>query len=102
MKAVALTTVDNPYNPFDNFRDWYNYDEDHGYGSCSIVARLAPYSNDFLPSEQIAIIEAAIDRFIEADPIGLYCKVVDTEDVDDSFEELVYDSDDEEDNEMYG
>ena len=96
MKAVALTTVDNPYNPFDNFRDWYNYDEDHGYGSCSIVARLAPYSNDLLPSEQIAIIEAAIDRFIEADPIGLYCKVVDTEDVDDSFDELVYDSDDEE------
>jgi len=94
MKAVALTTVDNPYNPFNNFRDWFNFDESHGYHSCSIVARLAPYSNDYLPSEQNAIIEAAIDRFIEADPIGLYMKAIDDED-DEEFEELVYDDEEE-------
>lgn len=77
MKAFALSTVDNPFNPFENFRDWWNYDTEHNYDCCAILSRLVVDSNDMLDSEKQILIEAAINRFIEADPIGLYIKVVD-------------------------
>ena len=35
MAKCALTTVDNPYNPFDQFDSWYQFDMDKGYGTCS-------------------------------------------------------------------
>lgn len=75
MKAACLTTVDNPYDPFEQFRDWLNFDESHDYGCCSIVARLAPTSEDMLPSEVNRIVEKAIDNFVFADPTGIYMKV---------------------------
>lgn len=82
MKAVALTTIDNPWNPFTNFRDWYNFDESHDYKSCSIVARLARTTDDMTPSEELKEIERAINSFIEADPTGTYIKVYDDEELD--------------------
>lgn len=93
MKACALTTIDNPWSPFTNFRDWLNFDESHGYGSCSIVARLAPVTDDMTPSETALAIENAIDSFVLADPSGLYIKVYDDED-DEDFEPLYYDEND--------
>ena len=77
MKAVWLTTVDNKWNPFTHRDEWMDFDESHDYGCASIVARLSVVSDDMLPSEVNDIIEAAIDKFVAADPIGLYKKVVD-------------------------
>ena len=28
---VALTTVDNPFDPIDNYDEWLHYDEEKGY-----------------------------------------------------------------------
>ena len=52
MKACALTTIDNPWSPFTQFRDWYNYDESHDYGSCSIVDRLSHTTDDMTLVEE--------------------------------------------------
>lgn len=93
MKACALTTIDNPWNPFTNFRDWYNFDESHDYGCCSIVARLAITTEDMTDVEEAKEIERAINSFIEADPTGIYMKVYDSEDID--FTPLSYDENDE-------
>lgn len=82
MKACALTTIDNPWNPFTNFRDWYNYDESHDYGSCSIVDRLSHTTDDMTLVEEAKEIERAILSFVEADPTGLYIAVYDSEDLD--------------------
>ena len=38
-KDVLLTTIDNPFNPFDDFDNWNRFDEDHGYFTCSYLAR---------------------------------------------------------------
>ena len=38
--STLLTTVDNPYNPFTHWQEWYNYDVENGYHTCSLLARL--------------------------------------------------------------
>ena len=40
MRVVALSTKDNPFNPITQFDDWYRFDMDKGYSSCSYLARI--------------------------------------------------------------
>lgn len=46
MLAIALSTEDNPWNPIDNFYQWYIYDMLHGYNTCELLARFSRLSND--------------------------------------------------------
>lgn len=76
MREVMLTTVDNPFDPFDNFEEWYKIDMLFGYNTCALVARIAPAPPDSLPeSFGNAIQEAAIDRWCKLLPLT-YKKVV--------------------------
>ena len=75
MKRVMLTTVDNPYDPFDEFDDWYRYDMDQGYCSCSYLARVAFTSDSLSEAENNREIERAIDEIIQYDFLNLYEKV---------------------------
>lgn len=43
-KITYVTTVDNPWNPFTNWDEWYRYDLGKGYFTCQRLARLAPVS----------------------------------------------------------
>ena len=72
---VMLTTIDNPYDPFDDFTSWYMYDVEHGYNSCSYVARIAKTSEQFTEKENNEEIERAIDEIIEHDFMNMYVKV---------------------------
>lgn len=75
-KDVLLTTIDNPFNPFDDFDNWNRFDEDHGYFTCSYLARIAVTPASFTEQEQAEEIEAAIDEIIALNPLGIYKKVV--------------------------
>lgn len=70
-----LTTIDNPYDPFDDFVSWYYYDIDKGYDSCSKIARIANTSNALTDSENAMLIEDAINEIIKHDFRGIYVKV---------------------------
>ena len=70
-----LTTVDNPYNPFEQFTSWLMFDTEKGYNTCSRLARLANISDDFTQKEIDEAIERAIDRIIELDFLDVYKKV---------------------------
>ena len=72
---VMLTTIDNPYNPFDDFTSWFMYDVEKGYNSCSYVARIAKTSEQFTEKENNEEIERAIDEIIEHDFLNIYMKV---------------------------
>ena len=72
---VAITTIDNPYDPFTQFDEWYAFDEVHGYHSCSLLARFANTSIDLDAEEADSRIENAIDRIIEND-LGDYRKLI--------------------------
>ena len=72
---VMLTTIDNPYDPFDDFTSWFMYDVEKGYNSCSYVARIAKTSEQFTEKENNEEIERAIDEIIEHDFLNIYMKV---------------------------
>ena len=71
-----LTTFDNPYNPFENFDDWYRFDCDHHYDSCGLLARqIGNVLDDSLPSEEVKVTESAIDEIVKNDVLNRYTKV---------------------------
>lgn len=76
MAKAALTTVDNPFDPFDQFDDWYRFDEDHHYCSSGLLARIALTSDQFSDKENEEQIEKAIDRIILNDPLNIFKKVI--------------------------
>lgn len=75
-RACALSTTDNPYNPFTDFDSWYRFDLDKGYSSCSYLDRIAMTSSAFTDEENMREIERAIDEIVSLNGT-LYYKVVD-------------------------
>lgn len=74
-KACRLTTFDNPFDPFDQFDEWLNYDVMHGYNSCALLARVLKTSNQFTDQENADAVEDAIDEIIKYDFENIYKKV---------------------------
>lgn len=72
---VALTTIDNPFDPIDDFTSWRRFDEEKGYYSNNYLARIVNLSDDMSQKEEDEEIERAIDEIILYDPLGLYKKV---------------------------
>lgn len=78
-----LTTIDNPFNPYNNLYEWFVFDSKHGYNSCGIVARLSDIilqerdldDDELTEQEAIDISNEAIDRFLANDITGLYTRV---------------------------
>lgn len=73
--AVALTTIDNPYDPITDFDNWYLYDEQKGYHTSGYLARLIKDSDDVDPAFMDFQKEQAIDEILAMDQSGFYKKV---------------------------
>ena len=78
MNNCALTTFDNPFNPFENFDEWFAFDVQHGYNTCGKLMRIANVKNDMSEVEYNNEIERAIDEIIQYDFVELYRKVYNT------------------------
>lgn len=74
-KEFMLTTIDNPFNPFDDFDSWFLFDVEKGYYSCSRLARITNNSNDLTELEERKDLERAIDEIVRNDPTNLYTKI---------------------------
>jgi len=75
-REVAITTIDNPFDPFTQSDDWLYFDMQKGYYSNNKVARLTEVTSDMTTKEEDEAIEKAIDRLIEIDPLKMFKKVV--------------------------
>lgn len=71
----VLTTVDNPFDPFEQFDDWFLFDEEKGYHSSAYLGRIARTSDQLSDEENRIEIERAIDEIIKYDFRGIYRKV---------------------------
>ena len=74
----ALTTFDNPYNPFTQFSKWFLFDTEKGYNSCAYLGRIARTSEEFTEEENEREIEHAIDEIIRYDFMNIYKKIYHT------------------------
>ena len=72
---VAITTIDNPFDPFDQFDDWLTFDLQKVYNSCSYLARIMNETENFTEHEVILEKERAIDEIIALNPLNIYRKV---------------------------
>lgn len=75
MAKCALTTFDNPYDPFEQFNSWFRFDMDMGYCSCAYLDRIARTSDQLSEEENDREIERAIDEIIKYDFMNIYKKV---------------------------
>lgn len=73
-EEYMLTTVDNPYDPFEEFEGWLSYDEQKGYFTNSLLARLALTSPNFTDLENQKAIDHAVEDIFVLFP-GMYKRV---------------------------
>lgn len=71
-ERVHITTIDNPFNPFEDFASWYDFDMEKGYCSCQRVARLANVTDDMSEVEMEVETERATRRLVEIDPLDIF------------------------------
>ncbi len=84
---TTITTIDNPFDPFEEFDSWFNFDVEKGYYTSSRLARITKTDETMTEKEVNDAIEAAVDRLIEIDPLDLYKKVQKVVEEDDEWEE---------------
>lgn len=70
-----LTTNDNPFDPFDNFKEWIHWDISHGRDTCGYLMRVAHTSDSLTDEENNAEVERAIDEILKYDIECIYKKL---------------------------
>lgn len=75
MDDYMLTTTDNPFNPFQQFREWYAWDISHGYNTLGYLARIAVTSDDLSEADYSRIIDDAIAEIIAENVYGVHCRI---------------------------
>ena len=71
-----ITTIDNPFDPFEDFAKWYIYDSGKGYNTCGLLALMTHTSDSLIDEVNDYLIEDAIDSIIENDFLHIYKKLV--------------------------
>lgn len=75
MRECMLTTIDNPYDYFTDFVNWFMFDTEKGYNTCSYLARIVNLA-DFMSQPEInEEIERAVDEIIKYDFMNIYKKI---------------------------
>ena len=75
MSTCMLTTIDNPFDPFEQFTSWLLFDKEKNYNSSERLMRIANISDDMTQKEVDEEIERAIDEIIKYDFMNIYVKV---------------------------
>jgi hypothetical protein len=74
-----LTTVDNPYDPFYEWDDWYAWDMHAGYHTPGLLARITRTSDELSELDQARAIQDAIDEIVRENVSGVHRKVLEGE-----------------------
>lgn len=75
MTQHMITTVDNPFNPFTQFDEWYAYDVGAGYMTLAFLGRIVMTSDELSEADQVLATNQAVDEIVEENVLGLYRKV---------------------------
>ena len=75
MIRTMLTTVDNPYSPFDDWNSWLSWDMAAGYNTSGLLARIAVVSEELSEADVEGAIQAAIEEIVQENVSGMHTKV---------------------------
>ena len=67
-----LTTIDNPFNPKENYKAWNLWDIDNGYNTASYLARILQNFKMVDDEWSQQSIDEAQKIIIDNDMLGLY------------------------------
>lgn len=76
--TIMLTTIDNPFNPFTQFNEWYIFDTSSGYDSCGLLSRVAHTSPELTEDENNQLIAEAIAEILKYDLTHKYTAIHNT------------------------
>lgn len=74
-EALLLTTLDNPFNPFTNFSEWKEFDENKGYFTCNLLGRMSFTSSELNEEQNKRLQNIAIRDIVDDDETGMYIMV---------------------------
>jgi len=70
-----LTTVDNPFDPWTQWDEWFAWDQNAGYHTPGLLARVVRTSDDLSEADQNLAIQQAIDEIVRENVLGVLTKV---------------------------
>ena len=76
MQRFMLTTVDNPFNPFTHFDEWFAYDLRLGYNSCGLLAAYTVTSSELSEQDQALDTREGVRKLLKENPYGVH-RIVD-------------------------
>ena len=74
-KGYMLTTLDNPFDPFDDFTSWYMFDCEKGHNTAARLARVAHIDSEMSQKEVDDEMDRAMDLIVKYDFEDKYVKV---------------------------
>ena len=74
-KGYMLTTVDNPFDPFDDFTSWFMFDCEKGHNTSSRLARIAKIDSEMTQKEVDEEMDRAMDLIVKYDLEDKYIKI---------------------------
>ena len=74
-KGYMLTTLDNPFNPFDDFTSWFMFDCEKGHNTSSRLARIAKIDSEMTQKEVEEEMDRAMDLIVKYDLEDKYIKI---------------------------
>ena len=69
-----LSTIDNPFNPFEDYSSWLMFDKEKGYDSAERLMRIAKLTDDMTQKEENEETERAIDQIVKDEMLNVYVK----------------------------
>lgn len=79
MAASFVTTIDNPFDYFTQFDDWYAFDTQKGYNTCAYLARIAKTSSEMSDKDYEQAVNDAVEEVLRLNITGNYRKVTEPE-----------------------
>jgi hypothetical protein len=70
-----LTTIDNPFDPFTQWDEWFAWDLNAGYHTPGLLARVTRLADDLPEGDQHLAIQQAIDECVDMNVLGVLTKV---------------------------
>ncbi len=75
MTKIGVTTIDNPFDPIDDFDRWWKEDRRLQHKTCERLSILGEFSDDLSPLDEFQEMERVIKRMMELFPHEGYRKV---------------------------